>query len=863
MSHDLHDERQEQDTSQRPGDERAQVVNDNDGGGDMPESAPDAADMPVIAECRYNEGTLRLDEHYLSWYDGDKLVKKVPLYAITGIRGGGMFGGGLEFGFMTDDQTGKPTNKWIAEKLLTRDVDVPQYGNRWTYLDDGGGMYKLSKKYKLYLSSNTEKLQMMYSDDSKVKPEWFQIRISKMKFTGAADKDGASVLRALLERYAFVQRDRDGCSPFFVAIRGADNAMIVWDHDTPDARGSPQPAPAPQYLPPTAAGAKRGYHRMLILKEGYSPLKIDKKFRAEQGMLLGHFIDVSGKLKRGEMPADMASMLAGMRAQMTPYAGGAERDGVDSADISIVRGDGGLDILTPDRAHLIHHIPYYKFTYVNVAPKYLEMYWICGAGADNGDKFNKEDMITPLGTMGGQTIREHSGNAAREMLCRDYNPGGHGAEYVNHEYVAAGAGMDVYKRIYGDKFDKRHHPGHALYQKPVGDDAWGAGGSDPGAAGAGAGTGGPQDMTISREDIANNFARFNPFDFEHVIADLFRARGYEIEGEVGVGTDRGVDVLAVSGGKRTVIQVKKYQGNVGGPDINKTLGAMAAAEADNCLVISTGSFTEQALSIASRAPGIELWDGERTRKEFELTYFGAGAAGRAAAGGAEPVPNQAAAAADDAPSAVEKHRRMYESLSPDDRRKYDYDREFDDLCYNALCTGFDVDEPKYRINEDGKDSGVAPEDVRRSQIQISWASQRANVFREMMMPEIEKDPEMADAVTNYNGWRGRQEHIQNDENTSSKARKQIEERLAKAEKIHKEVEEWNPGAGPKKKGFGRGVYHGLDAKSAMYRETCGTCGTRCDRTYYCDGCNVALCSHNCFAVVDLVNGSYCHDCAED
>ena len=123
--------------------------------------------------------------------------------------------------------------------------------------------------------------------------------------------------------------------------------------------------------------------------------------------------------------------------------------------------------------------------------------------------------------------------------------------------------------------------------------------------------------TISESDILNNYKRFDPHphDFEYVVAELFGRMGYQSE-RIGESGDKGVDVLARTPSETIVIQVKKWNSNVGGPDVNKTLGSMVYHKATRAIVISTADFTNQAYEIQQESP-VELWNAQRLASEFK------------------------------------------------------------------------------------------------------------------------------------------------------------------------------------------------------------------------------------------------------
>lgn len=125
----------------------------------------------------------------------------------------------------------------------------------------------------------------------------------------------------------------------------------------------------------------------------------------------------------------------------------------------------------------------------------------------------------------------------------------------------------------------------------------------------------PNYFIITENDINNNFGRFEPFEFERLVARLFEKKGYKttVTQERG---DFGVDVLAETRKEKIAIQVKHWKASVGGPDIHKTLGSMMTFGANRAMVVTSSDFTNQAYEIQKRGAPIELWNGSKLRDEF-------------------------------------------------------------------------------------------------------------------------------------------------------------------------------------------------------------------------------------------------------
>lgn len=103
--------------------------------------------------------------------------------------------------------------------------------------------------------------------------------------------------------------------------------------------------------------------------------------------------------------------------------------------------------------------------------------------------------------------------------------------------------------------------------------------------------------------------------FEHVVGDLWEEMGYTTVVRQG-SNDRKIDVVARKrgpGGKTVAIQVKRYDPQAGN-DVTRTevqeyYGIHTQIDADECMVVTSGEFGDDALEIAERL-GVRTVDGE-------------------------------------------------------------------------------------------------------------------------------------------------------------------------------------------------------------------------------------------------------------
>jgi len=119
-----------------------------------------------------------------------------------------------------------------------------------------------------------------------------------------------------------------------------------------------------------------------------------------------------------------------------------------------------------------------------------------------------------------------------------------------------------------------------------------------------------------KEKLLNILYGISPAAFERLAQRLLRESGFfqvEVTGKVGDGGIDGKGIVRVSGllSFHVIFQCKRYKGSVSPSQIRDFRGAMQG-RADKGLVITTGSFTREAIKEATRdgAPPIDLIDGD-------------------------------------------------------------------------------------------------------------------------------------------------------------------------------------------------------------------------------------------------------------
>ncbi len=101
--------------------------------------------------------------------------------------------------------------------------------------------------------------------------------------------------------------------------------------------------------------------------------------------------------------------------------------------------------------------------------------------------------------------------------------------------------------------------------------------------------------------------------FEDLVAEAYRRKGYAVEENLGKGPDGGIDLILRKGGRKTLVQCKRWKGRtVGAPVVRELYGLMTAERADEGKLVATSTFSPDAQRFAS-GKAIELMDGNALR----------------------------------------------------------------------------------------------------------------------------------------------------------------------------------------------------------------------------------------------------------
>lgn len=119
-------------------------------------------------------------------------------------------------------------------------------------------------------------------------------------------------------------------------------------------------------------------------------------------------------------------------------------------------------------------------------------------------------------------------------------------------------------------------------------------------------------------DLLDRLRQVSPGRFEVIVLDVLHRLGYGASREdlqrVGGTGDGGIDgVISLDklGLEKVYVQAKRWQGNVGRPELQAFYGALAGQKAKRGVFITTSAFTTQAVDFARSVEGMVLVDGER------------------------------------------------------------------------------------------------------------------------------------------------------------------------------------------------------------------------------------------------------------
>jgi hypothetical protein len=118
-------------------------------------------------------------------------------------------------------------------------------------------------------------------------------------------------------------------------------------------------------------------------------------------------------------------------------------------------------------------------------------------------------------------------------------------------------------------------------------------------------------------------ARLTWQDFEHLLAEHYRAQGYRVEHHTPIKSLKtlaaGVDLRLTRGKESVILQCKHWDAlEVEVQEVNELLSVMLNEAATKGILVTRGRFSTEALSIQRRQPRLQLMDGEMLRVLIKL-----------------------------------------------------------------------------------------------------------------------------------------------------------------------------------------------------------------------------------------------------
>ena len=107
--------------------------------------------------------------------------------------------------------------------------------------------------------------------------------------------------------------------------------------------------------------------------------------------------------------------------------------------------------------------------------------------------------------------------------------------------------------------------------------------------------------TVASSESAGALSEMTWRDFETLVQDAFELRGYAVRRLGGAGPDGGIDLVLERDGEKTLVQCKQWRAffKVGVAVVRELYGVMAAKGIAAGIVVTSGTFTQDAIEFAS------------------------------------------------------------------------------------------------------------------------------------------------------------------------------------------------------------------------------------------------------------------------
>ena len=115
-----------------------------------------------------------------------------------------------------------------------------------------------------------------------------------------------------------------------------------------------------------------------------------------------------------------------------------------------------------------------------------------------------------------------------------------------------------------------------------------------------------KNLGIIQKKLVGDFKNLTGHQFEDYLKDIFQILGYEVI-RTKLSGDQGADLIIKKDEQKTVVQAKKYFGDVTNKAIQEVVASKEHYGANKAMVVTTGNFTKSAIELA-KSNKVELWD---------------------------------------------------------------------------------------------------------------------------------------------------------------------------------------------------------------------------------------------------------------
>lgn len=116
---------------------------------------------------------------------------------------------------------------------------------------------------------------------------------------------------------------------------------------------------------------------------------------------------------------------------------------------------------------------------------------------------------------------------------------------------------------------------------------------------------------IKKQSSINTLRETSWSDFEVLVGEAFRRKGFAVQENIVGGADGGIDLTLRKDGKLHIVQCKQWRrAKVGVSIVREMFGVLTASNAESVYVVSSGNFTNDAIKFAQGLP-IELINGDQ------------------------------------------------------------------------------------------------------------------------------------------------------------------------------------------------------------------------------------------------------------